>query len=216
MYAMILNVSGGEAMASSEKRARGAMEQLKRVSKHKLVIPLKRSPHSPQYSARSVAVGMFWAMTPLVGIQMPLCFITWLAFRPFKNLRHSLIISCAWTWVTNVATMVPIYYLFYVTGQIMIGNANDITGYHAFRHAWHDSFSADMPIWQSVLELVALLARELGIAMSIGCLPYAIAGAWISYVLSLKYVRRRRRLLMEKRARMAAERRAAAAEAPST
>ena len=45
----------------------------------------------------------------------------------------------------------------------------------------------------------ALLAKELGLSMGIGCLPYAIASAWFSYKFSLKYVRRRRRKKLEKR-----------------
>lgn len=186
-------------MASSGKRARGALEQLKRVSKHKLVIPLKRSPHSPEYSARGVAIGMFWALTPLVGIQMYLCFMTWLAFRGFKNLRHSLVISCAWTWVSNVFTMLPMYYGFYVTGQVMMGNWDDISGYGTFHKAWHQAFAHGNSFWDAFLELVSLMARDLGIAMAIGCLPYAIIGAWVSYHLSLKYIHRRRRKQAEKR-----------------
>lgn len=194
-------------MASRDKSPRGPVERMKRLSRLKLLIPLKRSPHSPEYSARSVAVGVFWSMTPLVGIQMYLCLMTWLAFRPFRRLHHSLVISCAWTWLTNVFTMLPVYYVFYATGQIMTGHWDDITGYGAFHHAWHDSFAGASSFWTGLLELVALLARELGIAMSIGCLPYAIGGAWLSYALSLKYVRRRRRRLSEKRARDAADRR---------
>lgn len=193
-------------MASTEKPARGLWERLGRLSRLKLVIPLKRSPHSPEYSARSVAIGVFWAMTPLVGIQMYICLMTWLAFRPFTKLHHSLVISCAWTWLTNVFTMLPCYYVFYATGQVMTGNWDDITGYGAFHHAFKESFTESHTFWEAALQLIGLLARELGIAMSVGCLPYAIGGAWLSYVLSLKYVRRRRRKLVEKRTRMAADR----------
>lgn len=186
-------------MATTRRNERGPVEKLKRVSRHKLVIPLKRSPHEPEYSARGVAVGIFWALTPLVGIQMYLCFMTWLICKPFENLRHSLVISCAWTWITNVFTMLPIYYVFYVTGQIMTGHLDDISGYGAFLKAWHASFESGQSFWQSCIDLIALLAAELGIAMAIGCLPYAIVGAWVSYYLSLKYVRRRRRRAAQKK-----------------
>lgn len=190
-------------MASMEKFPRGPWERMQRLSRLKLLIPLKRSPHSPEYSARSVAVGMFWAMTPLVGVQMYLCLMTWLVCRPFRKLRHSLVISCAWTWVTNVFTMLPVYYGFYATGQVMTGHWDDITGYGAFHNAWQASFAASNTFWEGVAELVVLLAKDLGCAMLIGCLPYAIGGAWVSYYLSLKYVRRRRRRMAEKRAREA-------------
>lgn len=186
-------------MALEARVNRGFMERMGRLSRLKLLIPLRRSPHSPEYTARGVAVGMFWAMTPLVGIQMYLCFMTWLLFKPLKNANFSLVISFAWTWVTNVFTMLPIYYLFYATGQIMRGDWHNITGYDTFLTSWHAAFDAGAGFWQAALDLMALLAKELGLSMGIGCLPYAIASAWFSYKFSLKYVRRRRRKKLEKR-----------------
>ncbi len=178
---------------------RGFWQRMKRLSRLKLLIPLRRSPHSAEYSARGVAVGMFWALTPLVGIQMYLCLMTWFAAKIFKNQEFSLVISFAWTWVTNIFTMLPIYYVFYATGQIMMGQWDNISGYETFLHSWHAAFTADNGFLHAVLQLLGMLARELGISMSIGCLPYAILGAWLSYRLSLKYIRRRRRKKFQNR-----------------
>ena len=186
-----------------ERAKRGTMTRLARLSRLKLLIPLRRSPHSPEYSARGVAVGMFWALTPLVGIQMYLCLMTWLAAKSTRDMQFSLVISFAWTWVTNVFTMLPVYYVFYCTGQLMLGRWDDISGYGAFHAAFEAAFTADHKFWQATLELLTFLARELGLAMSIGCLPYAIIGSWASYRLSLKYIRRRRRKIAEKRNRKA-------------
>lgn len=186
-------------MAPVARVNRGFMERMRRLSRLKLLIPLRRSPHSPEYSARGVAVGMFWAMTPLVGIQMYLCFMTWLLMKPFKKAHFSLVISFAWTWVTNVFTMLPIYYLFYATGQIMRGDWHNITGYDTFLTSWHAAFDTGAGFWQAMLDLMGLLARELGLSMGIGCLPYAIISTWLSYKFSLKYIRRRRRKKLEKR-----------------
>ena len=177
-------------MSAIPRIDRGFRERMKRRSRLKLLIPLRRSPHSAEYSARGVAVGMFWALTPLVGIQMYLCLMTWFAAKLSKDWEFSLVISFAWTWVTNVFTMLPIYYVFYVTGQIMMGQWNDITGYATFLHSWHTAFTANNGFWHAILELIGMLARELGISMLIGCLPYAILGTWLSYSLSLKYIRR--------------------------
>ena len=47
-----------------------------RMLRFRLVIPLKRSQESVDYIARGVAVGLAWAMTPLVGIQMTTVFLT--------------------------------------------------------------------------------------------------------------------------------------------
>jgi len=62
-------------MAAATQIKRSFMENMRRLLRLKLLIPLRRSPHSPEYAARGVAVGMFWALTPLVGIQMYLCFL---------------------------------------------------------------------------------------------------------------------------------------------
>ena len=45
-------------------------ERCERLLKMKLVIPVLRSTLPPEVKAMGVAVGLFWAMTPLVGIQM--------------------------------------------------------------------------------------------------------------------------------------------------
>lgn len=179
-------------MDAIERTKRGFLDRMGRLSRLKLLIPLRRSTHSAEYSARGVAVGMFWALTPLVGIQMYLCLMTWLLAKQTGNLRFSLVIACAWTWVSNVFTMLPMYYGFYITGQIMIGNWDNISGYETFVHSFDFAFAEDVGFWDSVLELMALLAREVGVAMGVGCLPYAIIGGWLSYDMSLKYIRRRR------------------------
>ncbi len=203
-------------MSAIPRIDRGFWERMKRLSRLKLLIPLRRSPHSAEYSARGVAVGMFWALTPLVGIQMYLCLMTWFAAKLSKDWEFSLVISFAWTWVTNVFTMLPIYYVFYVTGQIMMGQWNDITGYATFLHSWHTAFTANNGFWHAILELIGMLARELGISMLIGCLPYAILGTWLSYSLSLKYIRRRRRKKFQKRTQKAHAAATHPAEHPNT
>lgn len=168
------------------------LERLRRVLHYRLVIPLKRSRHPPEHSAMGVAVGLFWAFTPLVGIQMYLCLMTWLPFRYFKRLDFSLIIAFAWTWVSNVFTMFPLYYGFYVTGQVMMGHWEDLSGYHAFVANWDAVFLADVGFWESLVQFTTLVARDQGLSMLIGCLPWAIGFGWLGYVWSLRFVRHRR------------------------
>ncbi len=141
----------------------------------------------------AVAVGVFWAFTPLVGIQMYLCLMTWLPFRYFRRLNFNLIIAWAWTWISNVFTMLPIYYIFYVTGQVMLGRWDDLSGYDGFVGAWDEIFTTHEGFWESLAAYAKLVALEQGRALIIGCLPYAIGFGWLSYVWSLKFVRHRRR-----------------------
>ena len=73
-------------------------QRIKRLLRLKLIIPLLRSPHPPEYKARGVAVGMAWAMTPLVGIQMWLVFMTWVIAKKIFKWGFSMPLALAWTW----------------------------------------------------------------------------------------------------------------------
>ena len=56
-------------------------QNFKRLLKMKLIVPMLRLNLPPEVKAMGVAVGLFWAMTPLVGIQMWIVFMTWVFFR---------------------------------------------------------------------------------------------------------------------------------------
>ena len=164
-------------------------ERWKRLLRFRLVIPLKRSQEDVSYTARGVAVGLAWAMTPLVGIQMTTVFLTWVVARFFKW-RFSLVIACAWTWVTNVVTMWPIYYVFYVTGKLLMGQIHNINAYTAFSKAASEAFS-DTSFWRvghSIMLFMKLLLQDWGLAMAIGCLPWLVLSAWVGYVWSYRWL----------------------------
>ena len=52
-----------------------------RLLRLKLIIPMMRIKLPPKVKAIGVAIGLFWAMTPLIGIQMWLVFMTWFIFK---------------------------------------------------------------------------------------------------------------------------------------
>lgn len=180
------------------------LEKLGRLIHFRLVIPLMRSPHPPEYIARSVMIGLFWAFTPLIGVQMYLVGLTWLAARISRNWQFSLLLSLAWTWVTNVFTMVPTYYVFYVVGQLLMGRFDAHMGYDNFDHAWQAAVSTE-GFWQKFAVYGRVIATEQGLPMVVGSIPFSVGSAWLGYRWSLKFMIRRRRVQAEKRAR--AERR---------
>ena len=169
------------------------LERLSRLIHFRLVVPLKRSRHSPEHSARGVMVGLFWAFTPLVGVQMYLVFLTWLATRRNPRLAFGLIVGLAWTWVTNVFTVWPVYYAFYFTGRIFLGRREGATGYDGFVSRWESVLAANDGFLERLYASVRLVAHDQGLAMAVGCLPYAFGGAWLGYYCTLQFVRRRRR-----------------------
>ena len=146
-----------------------------------------RSPHTPEYSARGVMVGLFWAFTPLIGIQMYLVFLSWLIARRKPSWDFNLLIGLAWTWVTNVFTLIPTYYLFYVTGQILLGRAHAISGYDHFAHAWQAALEAEGFI-RPIVAYARTIVSEQGVPMLVGSIPYAFGTAWLGYRWSLKFI----------------------------
>lgn len=164
-------------------------ERFGRLLKMKLVVPLLRSTQPPEYKARGVAVGLGWAMTPLVGIQMWLVFMTWIVARKVFHWHFSLALGIAWTWVTNVFTLPPVYYLFYVTGQWMRGNSAN--GYAALHQVIEETFLSDMGFWEQWILFFKLLLKDWGISMAIGCVPWLIVSALLGYYGTLFFERRR-------------------------
>ena len=147
MIPRALENGGGRRGAAGGSRSgggeRSVLDGLGRLVRYRIIIPLKRSRHPPEHTARGVMVGLVWGFTPTVGIQMPLVFVTWLVARRLFKWDFSVIIGMAWTWITNVVTMGPMYYAFYLTGQVLLGRGGEATGYSAFRELWDGAFSSE-------------------------------------------------------------------------
>ena len=177
-----------EVERTAPRRQYGWWERLNRIIRYRLHIPMQRSRHSPEFIARGVMVGMVWAMTPTIGLQMAAVFVTWLFTRKVFSWDFSLVNGLAWTWVTNVFTAIPVFYLFYITGQAMLGRFDDITGYEAFRTAFEVSKDAGSGFWEVVSSWFAGVAIGLGLPMTVGCIPWAILTGWLAYRMSLRFV----------------------------
>jgi uncharacterized protein (DUF2062 family) len=169
-----------------------------------LIVPLKRSPHPPEHSARGVMMGLFWAFTPLIGIQMYIVFFVWLMARKFEQFSFNLIIALAWTWVTNIFTMVPTYYVFYITGKFIIDPGNVQLGYAAFLKEWEGVLRNSEGVFGTFIAGSEHLFRRQGVPLLVGSLPFSFGFAWLGYVCTLRFVKRRRlRLALRSRKRLA-------------
>lgn len=182
------------------RRSRALSDTLQRIARYRLVVPLKRSPHPPEHTARAVFVGLFWAFTPLVGIQMPLTFLTWLIGRKVGR-DFNLIVAMAWNWVTNVFTMIPTYYVFYLTGQIMLGRWDDLAGYEAFAAVWAGILNAEVPFYERLTDVLTEMAHAQGLPLAIGWIPWAGILSPLGYRWSLTLVQAHRRRRFQARLR---------------
>jgi uncharacterized protein (DUF2062 family) len=170
---------------------------LKRGAKYRLVIPIKRSKHPPEFTARGVAVGMLLAMTPTIGIQMFMITGVWAFCNKVLKWPFSLVAGLGWTWTSNVFTMIPLYYLFYVTGQLMLGNWGDISGFADFSHLVKEAMNhPELGFWGATKFWLSNLFKGWGIPMFVGSIPWAIFSSWLGYQIAYNYVVRYR----EKRA----------------
>jgi len=165
---------------------------IKRLLRMKLIVPMLRLKIAPEVKALGVAVGLFWAMTPLVGIQMWLVFMTWVFFRHILRIDFSLVLGIAYTWVTNVFTMFPVYYVFYITGQIMRGKWEHISGYTGLVSVFRRVFMQDLDFWQKWGLIFKVLLKDWGVSMAVGCLPWAVIFSIIGYYVTLRFERYRK------------------------
>lgn len=168
-------------------RSLSLFQNIGRILKYRLIIPLLRSEKPSQYKAKGVAVGVAWALTPLVGVQMWLVFITWLIWKKINSEGFSLTLALAWTWITNVFTMVPVYYVFYVTGQLLRGNFEDINGYDKLRSIINNTFLAEYDFLEKWGLFLKLLLKDWGVSMIIGCLPWVVIGYISGYYFTMAF-----------------------------
>lgn len=177
-------------------------ERFGRLLRYRLIIPITRSTQPPEHSAKGVAVGLAWGLTPTIGIQMALCFFTWVITRKFFNWDFSVVIAMAWTWTTNVLTAFPCFYLFFITGQIILGRFDDLSGYDQFLTEWdaHVVENQEMGYLESAWQYTILLAKGWGVPLVIGCLPWSALGGFGGYYISLRFIRRHRAAKQRRRA----------------
>ncbi len=110
------------------RKRKNYLTDLYRYSYLKLIVPIKRERHNPEYVALGTAVGLFCGLTPIVW-QMNIVFVIWLAAKLFK-IHFSLPVGLAMTWVSNTFTNLPLLYLYYITGSFLMGK--ETGGYDEF------------------------------------------------------------------------------------
>jgi uncharacterized protein (DUF2062 family) len=192
--------------------------QLRRLQiqvRRRLIIPLFRSPHPPEYTARGVFIGLLVALTPTVGIQMAIVGVLWVALRALHSrFDFNLIAALAWTWVTNAVTAPFVYYAYIVTGRVMLGRWEELRGYATFADRFQQSLPVDAGAFHTVWIFVVNLFEVFGVPLFVGCVPWTVLGAWLGYRWSLKLTRiyqaRRARRRRERVARREARLRSAA------
>ena len=84
-----------------------------------LVKRLLHADDPPHRLALGAAIGMFVTFLPLIGFQMALVVVLATLLRANKAVGLPIV------WITNPATIVPVFYACYVIGRLMLGHRAD-------------------------------------------------------------------------------------------
>lgn len=162
-------------------KSSGLYSRIKRAARYRLHIPIIRNKQPVHIVARGVMIGMMWAMTPFFGLHMAFVLATWLFTTRVLKWDFSLVNGLAWTWTTNLFTVLPAFYLFYLTGQVILGNWSDPLGYDTFKDIFHvaEERAADNP--ENAGSHLAQLWAAFGLPLFLGSAVWSALSGWIAY-----------------------------------
>jgi len=179
------------SQGAKQRTRYGAWQRCRRLLRLRLVIPILRSPDAAEYTARGVFVGMLVALTPTVGIQMAIVAGIWAVVRVARPAwDFNVVVGMLWTWLTNVFTVPPIYYVFLITGEGLLGRWGEAGGYAVFSERLVELLQTDATFLESLWIYAVGIFEAWGVPMLLGSVPWAIAGAILGYWWSLRLIRR--------------------------
>ncbi len=162
------------------------------ITEDKLIRPFRES-HAPVHDiSLGAAIGMFWALTPLVGAQMMLVAFTWALFKAIR-VEFNLPIGLVMVWITNPFTMPFFYYSFYMLGFWTFHFAgNDVLpiSFDIFSRAIEQA--SGMNLIDGTIHWVRFMVNDLGIPMLLGSVVMGIPAAVLTYPLSVYFIKRHR------------------------
>lgn len=157
--------------------------------REKLLDPVLRAQGTPESIARGAGLGIWIALTPTVGVQMIL------SGAMAVPLRANVPVALAMCWISNPITVVPLYFVFYWLGALLLGQA--ASGYRDMADRLAESFGAIAE--RGLLEGLGTLGYEVIWPMCVGSFVIATVVAVPSYHVLLWVLRRRReRRLLER------------------
>ena len=139
-----------------------------------------RADDPPQRLARGVAVGLFVAFTPFLGLHMIMVIVlAWL-------LRANQVVGIAMAWVCNPATFPLIYPPCYFLGAVLMDRP-------ILNRQWWDELFAPPPGWWEAFKFEWSKIMEIIVPLTLGTTVVGLVVAAIAYPLTLYVVRSYRR-----------------------
>lgn len=175
------------------------LRRLWTIIDERLIMPFRESHAPVEEMARGSIVGLIWALTPLVGIQMYLVFMTWTIARLLR-IRFSLAISFALVWITNPLTMPFFYYGFYETGRFFLQfmNLMYFDQINVERIAMIVDAASQKSLINGLIYWFETFLRDFGIPSLIGGFIWGAISSVVAYPFTIRMVNRHRTRLAEK------------------
>ena len=170
-------------------KSRSWWQQLVHGLRRRLIVPILRERKPSEYTARGVLIGLGVALTPTVGVQIPMVLLIWMVIHNvYKHWDFNPVIAIAWTFISNIATLPFLYYLFVVTGRMMLGRFENLRGFDFFSERLGQSLPQDTGWLDSVWSYTIVLFDNFGLPLFLGSVPWALLSAWLGYHWSLRIV----------------------------
>ena len=187
-------IVAGAMNAPAPARKKGPLSGFQRLLKYRLVIPIQRSRDHKTFLARGVGIGLLIGMTPTVGLQMYLIFCIWLLASKGFKWRFNLIVAIAWSWLSNPLTMIPFYYVFYLTGRVMLLDMDSDPSFEHFSDGFGALLSADVGnIGEQFIRWLEQVWAAYGLKVFIGWIPYSLGFGFLGYHLTGRLLKNRKR-----------------------
>lgn len=148
---------------------------LRRQMQHIIIHHVLHADDPPHRLALGIAIGVFVAFTPTVGVQMVLSvFLAWL-------LKANKAVGPPIVWITNPATMIPIYYSCYVVGRFLLQ-------IEPVRARWWRELARPPEGWWEGVVFYWQRFTHIAVPLWVGCLLIGAILGYISYRVSLSVI----------------------------
>lgn len=169
-----------------------------RRARHFVVHRVLRVDDTPHRIAMGVAVGLFVAWTPTMGVQMIL------AFAVAALLRANKAIAVALVWLTNPFTMLPVYYINWFVGRTIVPTTDHLALTEAYirlgelaRHSqsWFELLGklGHPTFWKSLARIFLELGFDLWVGSFVLGAVLAVLGYFTTVHTVISYRQRRSR-----------------------
>lgn len=178
-----------------------------RPIKRNIVDPLLGLKDSPERIALGVSIGIFFALTPTVGIQMAAVAAAAAVARAYNvfirrffpsdekpghsrlpELHFNIPAGIAMVWVSNPLTMIPMYYFMYLIGVWVLRIEPE--HFEFFSTKWNEILAMDST-WEQIRGYLSVLGDLAG-PMMLGGIIWGIVAALVLYPVARRLVVRHR------------------------